>query len=375
MRVGVQALVAAACVAWAAATYLDGATDAAPGAPPPGTHTLLRCRPSQVQTVSVETPFYRHTAARVGEPDDRYFVFSSRRSQGDAGLPTGTDHVKRERFLANRAFSAYLTRLLPLRADRRMGVVDGTRAAEFGLEAPAGRFVIRCGGRILELELGGRGYGSGRRYVRRASDGEVFMLAGALIQDMQSARYKFKRVSPLSLPLSRVDRIDVMAGEIQRSFERDPATEVASGTWVPKTPEGGDRTRTAAVANWLQQLQDLRIRSYLAPEERPGADLPGPPTDVVAVVAVTYFADGRELERFEVTRVQRAGRSHYYGHSRATRGWVALVNSSAHRVAEDLALVLGVGGDRAPEPAADPRTPGLPATHPRLPGRYGGHGL
>ena len=75
------------------------------------------------------------------------------------------------------------------------------------------------------------------------------------------------------------------------------------------------------------------------------------------MLTIDYKLSGKPAGKLELVRVDQNGVGHYYARSEITHTWVAVYDSSAKEVEQDVGMV--VGTESAPKPSA-----ALPASSP-----------
>ncbi|HMI93300.1 MAG TPA: DUF4340 domain-containing protein, partial [Polyangiales bacterium] len=251
-------------------------------------------------------------------------------------------------FAANPKFDELVTWVAPLRATRGLGKLDKSKFADFGLDKVGTFLRVECGGKKVALEIGGRTFGSGDRYARDAKSGEVYLLDGSKVTDMQSAQFKFMQSELHEFTLEDVEEVTIKAaGKERRLVHRNRRDEQA--TWVDAADP--DR-RNELYGNWFQRLVTVKARAYLGPKDEPGADLQIPVLGTKPVMTLDYKVEGKPKAKLEITRVDTKAGPMYYGRSEATHRWVALFESVAKQLEDDVALV--VGAEEAPQESVDP---------------------
>jgi hypothetical protein len=278
-------------------------------------------------------------------------------------------------FAANPSFDELVTWIAPLRGTRGLGKLDKSKLADFGFDKVGTFLRVECGGKKVALDIGGRTFGSGDRYVRNQQTGDVYLLDGRKVSDMQSAQFKFMQSELHEFTLEDVEEVTIKAaGKERRLLHRNRRDEQA--TWVDASDP--DR-RNELYGNWFRRLVTLKARSYLGPKDEPGADLQIPALGTAPVMTIAYKVEGKPAAKLEVTRVDTKAGPMYYGRSEATHRWVALFESVAKQLEDDVALV--VGAEEAPQQSADPAAaPGAPpakgaAPAPSAPAPMDPHGL
>lgn len=92
-----------------------------------------------------------------------------------------------ERFRGGAAVARWTEGLAPLRARRVLGDLDARTRAALDLEPPRARLTLRCGARETSFDVGGRAFGRGDRYLRRAEGGPVFLVARERLAPLERA--------------------------------------------------------------------------------------------------------------------------------------------------------------------------------------------
>ncbi|MDD9966702.1 MAG: DUF4340 domain-containing protein, partial [Myxococcales bacterium] len=380
-----------------------------------GEVTVADCELGKLESVTIETPRYVNTVLPRGEAGgegpDAFWISHQRKPKeekrpepagdaglsqdagvGDGGTPSGqasaevsaqaSSHSKPpmlpepEVFAPNEKFAKYLKDIARLRAHRSIGKLEAEREAEFGFDEVDTFFSLTCGGAEFAFEVGGRTYGTGKRYVRRKDTGEVYLLAGSLVQDLQSARYKFRQTSLHRFAFEDVETAEVRALEKQRKLVRKKFGGAGAAQWVD---EAEPDKRNELFGNWFARVEKLRVSSYLGEGKEPGSDLDsdeGVVEGAESIVEVAYQTKAGERGRLELVRVLQDKKTHYYARSEATVKWVKLYYSAAKPVAEDVALVVGAEQpDRPEEPAGSSSEQSGPhGSGPAAPGGVPPHG-
>jgi hypothetical protein len=357
--------------------------------------TVFECKPSKLGSIVFEDKkkIVRLQSKQVkGSP---FFWFEATTKANDA------DKIKesKEQFAGNKDTEAYVNTVLPFRALRSLGKVQGETLKDIQLDKPDSKLQITCGGQTKSYAIGTTTYGAGDYYVRSSDgSGPVYLVPGAVIKDLQSANFKLMQRTVVSFDLKEVDRIRVQAAGKSRSLaQRDKGEPTAQ--WVDASAP--DR-KNELFGNWLSKLQQLSAQQYLPTSKEPGSDLTPPVQASTPVVTLTYLKDGGELDTLQLVKVTPAAgastgangagdvQPQYYAKSDATDAWVRVTPSVAKQIEQDVDAVLsnkvvpsagkagksaGPAAGPAPSPQSLPHTPasgphgphgrpGLPAGHP-----------
>jgi hypothetical protein len=162
-------------------------------------------------------------------------------------------------------------------------------------------------------------------------------------------------------------------GTTKKLVHRD--RKLPDAQWVDdKSPA----KRNELFNNWMSRLARLRARVFLAVGTEPGSDLKAASGGSTQLLRMDYkVAERAAPGKLELVRVDENGVGHYYARTETTRGWVALFDSSAKEVEQDVGMVLGL--EQAPAGKEAPAAPsganphgaaphGLPSGHPTVPG-------
>jgi hypothetical protein len=278
--------------------------------------------------------------------------------------------------LANAAFKDYLKRVTPLRAQRSLGQLAASQDAEFGLDKVGTTLQLECAGKVLKLDAGSKAFGASQRYVRDAKSQTTYLFEDQLISDLESAQFKFMQAELHDFKLEDVEEASVVAQGATRNLLHRDRKLAAQAQWVDdKAPA----KRNELYNNWFGRLGRLRARAYLPTGSEPGSDLKTAATGSAPVLTIQYKLADRPAAKLELVRVDENGLGHYYARTETTRSWVALYDTAAKEVEQDVGMVVGVEQPAVKDTAADSgkqappnrNTPspahGLPSGHPVLP--------
>jgi Domain of unknown function (DUF4340) len=371
--------------------------------------TVAECTPDTLQKLTLETP----TLALEVEPrrehgETRYWITSRHKSTEEIAAksdkpadPHADDKTKTKpepakddphavktdkgevdpkadpprRFLANASFSDYLKRLAPLRAARSLGQLPANKDAEFGFDKVGTKLHFECPGTKADLEAGARAFGASQRYLRDMKTKTAYLFDEQLVSDLESATFKFVQSELHRFTPGDVDEVTIEGhGAKKRLLQRDRKVK-EQATWVDASAPA---TRNELYGNWFSRLSRLRVRAYLPTGAEPGSDLKGTSGGSEPVLTISYKVADKPDGKLELVRVDNDGTGHYYARSETTEGWVAVFDSAAKDVENDVGMVLGI--EQAPratpasKDAADSSNkphghmPGLPPGHPAMPG-------
>jgi hypothetical protein len=273
-------------------------------------------------------------------------------------------------FLANDKFAETLKLLAPLRAMRGLGEIPKDKFEQFGFDKVDTHVRMECGGRKVELDIGGRTFGAGDRYSRDPKTKQAYLLPGQILTDLESAKYKFMQNDLNSFTLGDVDEAVVKAlGKERRLAHRNRLSKDEARWADAAAPD----KRNELFNTWFQRVGRLKAKSYLGDGAEPGSDLQVEASGSAPVVTIEYRLEGKPKGKLEIARVDTKKEGLYYARTETTGRWVVLYDSLAKQVEDDVAMVVGAEEQPAAAPPAAPAAPGgdvdmtkLPPGHPKL---------
>lgn len=366
---------------------------------PAGEVTIAECSEGELTSVELETTSQRVTARTTkGASKTEYWVTTQRQKpKVDPAKPAEAPKAPEAKpddkaskaadptppapkaarpydadapvvFLANAKLTDVMKKLTPLRAVRALGEISQGQLKAFGLDNVQSRVRLECKGRKIELEVGGRTFGSGHQYARDPKTKQAYLLDGQLVLDLQGAQYKFIQNELHEFAPSEVDEAVIQAlGKERRLAHRNRLT-ADQARWVDAAEP--DR-RNELFGNWFGRVSKLRAKTYLPEGAKPGADLQIEASAAKPVVTIDYRLEGKPKGKLEIVRVDTAQGNFYYLRSEATgQRWVSTFDSATKQVEDDVAMV--VGAEEAPPessnaPAHKASPAALPAGHPPVP--------
>jgi hypothetical protein len=211
-----------------------------------------------------------------------------------------------------------------LKALRALGKIGDDRAAEFGLAEPEATITVTVSGGERKLVVGGTTPGGGDRYVRLLSSGEVYVLKGEPLRNLES---------PDSLLLERelhewkdaeVQKARVEAGGKSREIVRGGAE--GKRFWADAaSAETNDET----LGNWMSKLDRLRPTEYL---------VSGP--DAKETLLRVEYSGAKPLGFVEVVKVAGGEKPTYYLRTERTRLYGKVVGTLAEQLEQDLGTIV-----------------------------------
>jgi hypothetical protein len=214
--------------------------------------------------------------------------------------------------------------LAPLKALRSIGKVGDDRAAEFGLAEPEATVTVRVGGVEHKLVIGGVTPGGGDRYARLGASGEVFVVKGEPLRNLESPDSMLLERELHEWKDTEVVRARVEAGGKGRDVTRGGPE--GKRFWSDaQSPDSNDET----LGNWMSKLDRLRPTEYLTA---------GPETKE-AILRVEYTGK-KPLGFVEVVKVPGGEKPAYYLRTERTRLFGKVTASLAEQLEQDLGTIV-----------------------------------
>ncbi len=214
---------------------------------------------------------------------------------------------------ANELAGQLFTRFAPLRATRGLGVLDAETLAEVGLKDSPRKLVVTLSSGVHSFTLAGASIGWGSPYLRRETDGRVFLLGPSLLPDLENAANRLVDRTLHAFGANTYDALTVTQGNTSRTFlvrqrARRPAELVPRES--PDAPDEMARKWHERV--WL--LTPAQADFLGRGEEPPG----GAPHEVFRV---EYRRGDERLGQLIVARGASGG---FYARTEYTAGWAKL---------------------------------------------------
>ncbi|HET7541545.1 MAG TPA: DUF4340 domain-containing protein [Polyangiaceae bacterium] len=225
------------------------------------------------------------------------------------------------RFVGVKAADELLKSLAPLRALRKVGKIEGSRAEEFGLDKPEGTLKLTLSGQPQSLVIGGPTPGGSERYARSQS-GDVFAISGEVAQNLLYADARLVERDLQSFKPDEATRVKVSKAGKSRELVRVPGKN--EGWADSAAPSKLDET----AGNWMAKLGRLHVQDWL---EKP-AVAPGPES---LVVRVEYFAGTNALGSLELYKVPGEKGNEYLAKTEYGRWFARVITSAAEQVDQD----------------------------------------
>ncbi|MCP3064122.1 hypothetical protein LXT21_35655 [Myxococcus sp. K38C18041901] len=211
---------------------------------------------------------------------------------------------------ANEVAQKLYPRFAPLRATRALGVLDEKKLEEVGLTGSQRKLTLTLGGKAESFTLASMTGGWGTPYLRRDSDGQVFLLGPALLPDLENAMTRLVDRRMHVFDLGEFDSVVISSGGSSRAF-------VASGKApnpVTLAPEESPDKPDEFTRNWHDRVWRLVPLDLLGRDEQPAG---GEPKEAFRV---EYRRGGKPVGELTVARATDG----FYARTEHTPGWVRL---------------------------------------------------
>ena len=226
-----------------------------------------------------------------------------------------------------------LDKVAPFYVSRSLGNLPPAKLTELGLDTTHKRLTITEAGVAHAFAVSTAG-SAGAPYIRR-DDGQVFLVGGNLISDLEGmvdGPVPGGRLVDRSLHTFKLEPDDLV--QIQAGGKTRELVAVAGAGQTPQiqlAPKDAPTSPDAFAKNWHDKLLRMSPAELLGAGESPVQGTPE------KVLRVSYRRGRRDLGFIEVGR---AGRE-LYARTEHTAGWVKLMPTAADTVAEATKVASG----------------------------------
>lgn len=289
-------------------------------------------RPADVERVTYES---KTRTVRLDARTDgagRYFLGTVEKESpapyvhGDAGAQPPAPSARTTVAFVSVGAGAKLTEALgPLKALRALGRIPDNRATEFGLAEPEGTIVVNLAGKERKLFIGGTTPGGGDRYVREATSGEVYVLKGEPIRNLEGGDTFLIEHDLHEWKDAEVARARIDAGGKSREIVRGgPETK---RFWAnPSSPDTNDET----LGNWMSKVEHVRPSEYVI----------DPPSTKTPVFRIEYSAGPKALGFADLAKVPGPEKPTYLLRTERTRAFCKVTTTVGEQLEQDLASLV-----------------------------------
>lgn len=235
--------------------------------------------------------------------------------------------TKSSEYPASKPFNEKIEKLFPLQAKRSLGVLKGEALGRFGFAQGDGRLTVTAKGQKTVFDLGNSSYGGTAHYLRRKSDGAVFLVPNEVVQsfDLTAPRYMERRL--IEEPKDAITGVTVRAGEKSTQLEKRGQGKDEQWIFADKPDRPSDM-----VKNWVGALFRLSATDYVSDDDLPA---------LTPLAELDVIKDGLTVDTLSFAEAPgEDDKKDFFGKSTLTGSWVKLVRFSAEGVASDLASLL-----------------------------------
>lgn len=242
----------------------------------------------------------------------------------DAGTPASPAPVPPPRELRGNDVALKLfSRLIPLRAQRDLGVLDEKKLDEIGLAKTERGLTLTLDGTPRTFRVATPASGWGPPYLQRTSDGHVFLLGPSVLTDLEAAASRLVDRRLHTFDVDGFDRVVITTGSTSRAFAasgKPPGAVQLSPVDAPGTPDDFAR-------NWHDRLWRLTPVEFLGRGEAPPGPAPTP------AFRVEYQRGGKAVGELSMAKTPDGS---WYARTEFTPGW-ARMGGGLELLAEDAA--------------------------------------
>jgi Domain of unknown function (DUF4340) len=251
-----------------------------------------------------------------------------------------------------------------MRAVRSLGTLKDDQKKDFELTAANTTLAVIFKGKTRTLILGAKVSGSSERYALDPDSNKAYILAGALIDPLETGESQLKPSTVHGFEPANLQSVVIAAGGKSKTAARITTTDdkgVSTKTWGDASTQKADQT----LANFIDNLDRMIPQKY---EPTMKAD------DMTPVLSATYRdSSGKTIGTLSLFKVERPGDMpedgtadptnppppviEYYVITEATRVPAQVPTPSAERAEQDVPTVFV-----QPATAPAPTTPGGAAT-------------
>jgi hypothetical protein len=225
------------------------------------------------------------------------------------------DRLVRGSDAAEKLFASFA----PLRANRRLGVLDATKLKELGLDTTQKRITLtlRSGKRVFAIAPAPPG--GSLPYLRDEASGQVFVVGRAFLSDFQIATSSLVERKAHAFRIEEADRLALTLGAVKREIVvlRGENTVQLAPANTPDKPD-------AALKTWHDKVFSLWPTEVLGRSEVPAEGEPQ------VALRIDYTMRGRRLGFVEIGKVAalasgtEGGKDTLFARNERTLGWVKL---------------------------------------------------
>ncbi|MFY0565072.1 DUF4340 domain-containing protein [Archangium lansingense] len=261
------------------------------------------------EVVVLDAPKRALERVRYEDASVQVELFREGTKDGELWLRLGAKRELRANEIAEQLFA----RFAPLRATRSLGVLDAERLAEVGLKDSRRKLAVKLSSGEHTFTLAASSSGWGSPYLRRETDGHVFLLPPSLLPDLENAAHRLVDRTLHTFGASEYDALTITVGSTSRTFLVRARAQRPAEFLPREAPDSPDETAW----KWHERVW------LLSPAQ----------TDFLGRGEVPPGGEPRESFRVEYLRgdqrlgqltVARGAGGEFYARTEHTAGWAKL---------------------------------------------------
>jgi hypothetical protein len=220
-------------------------------------------------------------------------------------------------FRINSKGTEVFEQLKKLMAKRSLGVLSDEMLKEMKLTGDdVARIEVKAGNQSRELRIGMGAYGGGLKYIQEPKSGTVYVIDAKVLDDLRWGDSRMVEREIVSFKTDQVVKVDLSAGEKQRSWTTAELKNDVTDTW-------------------LRKLLRLRVVQYVGKDENI-REVDGKSMEATPVLQVVLTSVDDTRNTLKLIRIGEAKTARYYVESDHTHSLVSVSRALADEVERDL---------------------------------------
>jgi hypothetical protein len=220
-------------------------------------------------------------------------------------------------FRINSKGTEVFEQLKKLMAKRSLGVLSDEMLKEMKLTGDdVARIEVKAGNQSRELRIGMGAYGGGLKYIQEPKSGTVYVIDAKVLDDLRWGDSRMVEREIVSFKTDQVVKVDLSAGEKQRSWTTAELKNDVTDTW-------------------LRKLLRLRVLQYVGKDENI-REVDGKSMEATPVLQVVLTSVDDTRNTLKLIRIGEAKTARYYVESDHTHSLVSVSRALADEVERDL---------------------------------------
>lgn len=244
------------------------------------------------------------------------------------------DQGKRRRsFAGNDKVKGMLETFAPFKALRSLGKLDGDELKETKLNAPEKKLVLKLRDAERAVEVGGRTSGSRDHYVRPVGGKDVYLVASAVLGDLEFPEGRFMQRKLREEALKDVSKAVLSANGKTKTIYQKNRLSPSDAYWAS---EAAPEEKNETVDNYVDKIDKLSATDFANDGEQY-------PRNGTPILEIKWFGEdeAKEINSTEIWKVEGADKKvDYYALSTSTHAPVKLSKAAAEQVERDLSSVM-----------------------------------